>query len=143
MIMVMTTRLEFTLEIQEALNYERYHHPVPLVQRRMEVLWLKSHDLPHALIAKLAGVSENTMREYFGLYEAGGLEKLKEVNFYRPESELQTHLTSLEAYFRANPPATIKEAQHEIEALTGIKRSESQVREFLKKNCICGGVKSA
>jgi transposase len=143
MIKVMTIQLKFTAEIQETLNYERYHYPVPLVQRRMEVLWLKSHDLPHALIAKLAGVSENTMREYFRLYQEGGLEKLKEVNFYQPESELQTHLTSLEAHFRANPPATIKEAQHEIEALTGIKRSESQVREFLKKNYICVGVRLA
>ena len=138
----MTLQLKFTPEIQEELNYERYHHPVPLVQRRMEVLWLKSHHLPHALIATLAGVSENTMREYFRLYAAGGLEKLKEVHFYRPESELQAHLTSVEAYFQAHPPATIKEAQSEIESLTGIKRSETQVREFLKKNSICVGAKS-
>ena len=142
MIAVMTTRLEFTPEIQETLNYERYYHPVPLVQRRMEVLWLKSHDLPHALIAKLAGVSENTMRDYFRLYAEGSIEKLKEVNFYRPESELQAHITSLEAYFRDHPPATIKEAQSEIEALTGIKRSETQVREFLKRNSICVAAKS-
>ena len=44
---VMTIQLTFTPEIQAALNYERYHHPVPLVQRRMEVLWLKSHGLAH------------------------------------------------------------------------------------------------
>jgi transposase len=138
----MTIQLEFTAEIQEKLNHERYHHPVPLVQRRMEVLWLKSHNLPHGLIAILGGVSENTMREYFRLYAEGGLEKLKEVNFYRPESELQAHATSLEAYFQVHPPASIKEAQSEIESLTGIKRSETQVREFLKKNSICGGAKS-
>ena len=77
------------------------------------------------------------MRDYFELYRAGGIEKLKEVNFYRPESQLSEHITSLEAYFRENPPASIKEAQSEIEALTGIKRSETQVREFLKKNFIC------
>ena len=70
---VMTIQLTFTPEIQAALNYERYHHPVPLVHRRMEVLWLKSHGLAHALIARLAGVSENTMRDYFDLYAAGGL----------------------------------------------------------------------
>jgi len=133
----MTTPLEFTPAIQEALNYERYHHPVPLVQRRMEVLWLKSHGLPHTQIAQLAGVSENTMRDYFGLYEEGGLEKLKEIPIHHPASALDTHHTSLEAYFRANPPASIKEAQSEIAALTGIKRSETQVREFLKKNSIC------
>ncbi len=122
----MTIQLTFTPEIQEALNYERYHHPVPRVQRRMEVLWLKSHGLAHELIARLAGVSENTMRDYFGLYAAGGLDKLKEVNLYRPTSALQAHATSLEAHFRDHPPATIKEAQHEIEQLTGIKRSETQ-----------------
>ena len=139
----MTTHIEFTPEIQAALNDERYRHPVPLVQRRMEVLWLKSHDLPHALIAKLASVSENTLREYFRLYQEGGLEKLKEVNFYRPESALVAYASSLEAYFQAHPPASIKKAQSEIEALTGIKRSETQVREFLKKSSICVAAKSA
>jgi len=143
MIAAMTKRLEFTPEIRATLNYERYHHPIPLVQRRMEVLWLKSHDLAHATIARLGGVSENTMREYFQLYEEGGIEKLKEVNFYRPESELCAHITSLEAHFRENPPATIKEAQREIEAITGITRSETQVREFLKKNSICVAGRSA
>lgn len=138
----MTTQLEFTPEIIEALNYERYYHPVPLVQRRMEVLWLKSHGLSHEMIAKLGGVSENTMRDYFQLYAAGGVEKLKEINFYRPESELNAHFTSLEAYFREHPVSTIKEAQSKIEELTGIKRSETQVREFLKKNSICVAGKS-
>lgn len=138
----MTIRLKFTPEIRETLNHERYHHPVPLVQRRMEVLWLKSHELPHALMARLAGVSENTLREYFQLYEEGGIEKLKEVHFYRPGSELDLHMSTLEAHFRTHPPATIKEAQSEIEALTGIKRSETQVRTFLKKNSICGAAKS-
>jgi len=42
----------------------------------------------------------------------------------------------LETYFRENPPASIKEAQKEIEEITGVKRSETQVREFLKKNLI-------
>ena len=56
----MTQRLEFTPEIQAALQEERYHHPVPLVRRRMEALWLKSHGLPHRQIATLTGGSENT-----------------------------------------------------------------------------------
>jgi len=142
MIVDMTTQLAFTAETRKELNYERYHHPVPLVQRRMEVLWLKSHDLPHALIAQLAGLSENTIRDYFELFSAGGLDKLKEVHFYRPESARVPHANSLEEYFRLNPPATIKEAQSEIEALTGIQRSETQVAAFLKKNSICVAAKS-
>jgi len=127
----MTIQLEFTPEIQATLEQERYQYPHPIVQRRMETLWLKSHDLPHAQIAELAGVSENTMRDYFRLYQEGGLEKLKELHPYRPVSELQAHVTSLEAHFRAHPPATIKEAQSEITRLTSIERSASQVRHFL------------
>ena len=137
-----TTELAFTPEIIEALNYERFHHPVPLVQRRMEVLWLKSHGLPHAQIAMLGNLSETTLREYFQWYQDGGVEGLKQVHFYRPESELVQHANSLEDYFRLNPPASIKAAQSEIETLTGIKRSETQVREFLKKNAICVVAKS-
>lgn len=131
----MTIKLQFTPEIIAIINEERYRHPMPLVQRRMEALWLKSHGLSHTQIAKLVNITENTLRDYFQLYAEGGLEKVREVHFYRPESDLMEHFTSLEAYFRAHPPASIKEAQSEIEALTGIRRSETQVREFLKKNC--------
>ena len=108
----------------------------------MEVLWLRSHGLPHALIAQLAGVSENTMRADFELLVAGGIDKLQAFHFYRPESKLVAHVASLEEYIPLNPPATIKEAQSEIEALTGIKRSETQVAEFLKKYSICVVAKS-
>ena len=132
----MTIQLEITPEILKELHYQRYNHPAPLVQRRMEALWLKGHGLPHAQIAQLVGVSENTIRDYFERYQQGGLEKLKELNYYRPESVLNSHITSLETYFRDNPPASIKEAQSEIEAITGVKRSETQVAEFLKKNSI-------
>ena len=138
----MTLQLEFPPAIQEALNYERYHHPIPLVQRRMEALWLKSHRLPHGQIAQLVNITENTLRDYFQLYLEGGVERLKEVAIQGPESVLQEHYASLEAYFRAHPPATSKEAQSKIEALTGIRRSETQVREFLKKNSISGAAAS-
>ena len=133
----MTIQLEITPEILEELHYQRYNHPAPLVQRRMEALWLKGHKLPHAQIAELTGVTENTIRDYFELYQQGGIEKLKELNYYRPESVLNNHITSLEFHFRDHPPASIKEAQSEIEAITGVKRSETQVAEFLKKNSIC------
>ena len=131
-------QLEFTPESLEELNSERYRHPLPLVQRRMEAVWLKSHGLPHGQIAQLVNITENTLRDYFQLYWEGGVERLKEVAIQGPESALQAHAVSLEAYFRAHPPATIKEAQSKIEALTGIKRSETQVREFCKKNSIAG-----
>jgi hypothetical protein len=115
MMMNMTTRIQFTSEIIDALNYERDHHPVPLVQRRMWTLWLKSSDLSHGLIAQLVGVTENTICEYFKLLIKSGVEMMKQVDFYRPENALVEHTTSPEAYFRDHPPATIKMAQSQIE----------------------------
>jgi transposase len=139
----MTIQLEFTPDILQEIHDHRYTHPAPLVQRRMEALWLKGHGLPHGQIAELVGVTENTIRDYFELYQQGGVEKLKELNYHFPESKLNAHITSLEAHFRDNPPASIKEAQSEIEAITGVKRSETQVAEFLKKNYISVAEKSA
>ena len=40
-------RIEFTKQQVEDLSYERYHHPHPRVQQKMEVLYLKSQGLPH------------------------------------------------------------------------------------------------
>ena len=81
-------------------------------------------------------ITENTLRDYLQLYLEGGGERLKEVAIQGPESALQEHSASLEAYFRAHPPATLKEAQIQIAALTGSKRSETQGREYLQKNSI-------
>ena len=126
-------KIEFTEEEIKALNHERYHHPHPRVQRKMEALWLKSQGEKHKRIAQLTGVSINVATQYLKEYKGGGIEKLKELNFYRPQSNLVEHQQTIENYFRDHPPATIKEAMSVIERLTGIKRSEKQVDKFLKK----------
>ena len=64
--------------------------------------------------------------------QKGGLEELKQLNFRRPTSELALHQETLEAAFKADPPRSINEAIERIEQLTGIRRSPTQVRQFLK-----------
>jgi hypothetical protein len=80
----------------------------------MEVLWLKSENTPHKKICQLARISPNTLITYLEDYQEGGLEKLKEINFYRPKSQLESHRTTLKEYFKKNPPATINEAISKI-----------------------------
>jgi transposase len=104
---------------------------------------LKSHGLPHGQIAQLVGITENTLRDYCQLYRDGGVEGLKAVALQGPVSALEAHYDSLEAYFQAHPPATLKEAQHALAVVTGIKRSERQVREFVKKNSSSAAAGSA
>ncbi len=132
----MTKQFEFSPETVEEINYQRYNHLASLVQRRMDAIRFKAYGMLHKQIAEIIGISENTLRDYLELYEQGGLEKLKEIHYYQSESELKEHIVSLEAYFREHPPATIKHAQHEVEIITGVRRSETQIREFLKKNSI-------
>ena len=135
--------IEFTEAEKQALHYQRFHHPHPRVQKKMEALWLKSQKLPHREITKLTGIAANTLRSYLRDYQSGGIEKLKEINFYRPQSELVSHTQTLEAYFRKSPPASINEAIAQIESLTSIKRSPTQVRKFLKSQgmrCLKVGV---
>ena len=126
-------KIEFTEGAIQALNYERYHHPHPRIQRKMEALWLKSQGEPHGKIAQLIDISINVVTQYIKEYKAGGVEKLEELHFYRPESKLGEHKQTIEDYFREHPPATIKEAMSTIEKLTGLKNSEKQVMKFLKK----------
>jgi transposase len=66
------------------------------------------------------------------LYHTGGVEALKQLNFHRPQSALSAHRDTIEAQVRAHPPQTINEAVAMLKALTGIKRSPTQVRLFLK-----------
>ncbi len=115
---------------------------MPLVQRRMEALWLKSHGLPHGQIAQLVNITENTLRDYFQLYLEGGVERLKEVAIQGPESALQEHYAILGSLLSRPSASDDQRSANKIEALTGIKRSETQVREFLKKNSISAAAAS-
>src|SRR3954452_13162830 len=56
--------ISFTDEDRRSLAHDRFHHPDPRVQRKMEVLWLKSHGLGHDDIATLAEVSRRTVQRY-------------------------------------------------------------------------------
>ena len=122
----------FSQKEVKKLDYERYNHPHPRVQRKMEVVYLKSQKLVVSEIVRICKLSEKTIRGYLNDYLSGGIEKLKEINSYRQESELANHKQTIEEYFRKHPPMTINEASAKIEEITGVKRGLTQVRKFIK-----------
>ncbi|MGF1581235.1 MAG: transposase [Gemmataceae bacterium] len=126
-------QIPFTDQDVETLAYERYHYPDPKVQRKCEVVYLKSQGLSHTQIARLAGVSTRTVQRYLNDYHQGGIEKLKENNYRGQPSSLDNHAQTLKDYFTKYPPHTIAQAQKVIEELTGIKRSLTQIRALLKR----------
>lgn len=77
----MTTHIEFTSEALDTLKKERHTHPLPLVRRRLQALWLKSRGLSNYRIALLVGTCERTLLDYFQLYRQNGVDGLKNLHF--------------------------------------------------------------
>jgi transposase len=124
--------IDFTPEPIDALHHERFHHPHPRVQLKMEAVYLKSQGLSHQDICRLARISENPLRSYLRQFQDGGVERLKRTDWAGTESERDEHRAALEDHFRNHPPRSAAEAAAEIERLTGIRRGPTQVRQFLK-----------
>jgi transposase len=124
--------IDFSPQDIDALHHERFHHPHPRVQLKMEAVYLKSQGLPHHEICRLTRVTENTLRAYLRQYQEGGIERLKQTEWDGPSSELFEHREALEEHFRNNPPRSTAQAAADIERITGIRRGLTQVRKFLR-----------
>lgn len=130
---VVMLKIDFTQEEVDNLHYERYHHPHPSVQRKMEVLYLKSQGVMHKDICQLCQITKATLAKYIKEYQLGGIEELKKLDYKGRPSELNQHSDILIEHLKKHPPSTVAEASHAIEKITGIKRSPTQVRDFLKR----------
>jgi transposase len=127
-------RFEFTEEQRRVIASERYCHPNPRVQRRMEMLWLKCNGETHERIAELARVDRRTVQRLLDLFEIGGLEAVRSFGEKGRANGLAPHRESVEAAFCEEPPRTVAEACDRIEQLTGVRRGRTQVRLFLRDN---------
>lgn len=124
--------ITFTSDDRRALAHDRYFRTDPRVQRKMEVLWLKSHGLNHDDIAAYADVSRSTVQRYLDESIEGGLSRLPRCCWHQPQSTLVEHVDSLEDFFLKHPTRSAKQARARIEEQIGIRRGLSQVRHFLK-----------
>jgi transposase len=124
--------ITFSADDRRALAHDRFHHPDPRVQRKVEVLWLKSHSLAHDRIAAYADVSRRTVQRYLDEYLEGGLQRLCRGRSHPSRAALIEHEISLEEHFEAHPVRSAKQARSIIEQRTGIRRGLTQVRHFLK-----------
>jgi transposase len=130
------TTLTFSDEDRIALCTERYEHPDPRVQQRMEVLWLISPGETRSRAGILAGVSLATVGRYVAVFREGGVAALRRFDWVGPQSELEDHRPALEVECRERPPHTVAEACPRIQELTGVARRQTQVRKFLTKSSV-------
>jgi transposase len=115
-----------------SIDQYRLTHSSAAIRRRMHILYYKYLGYPHHEITRLSGTCANTVTATIRRYQEGGLQEVMRHTPYRPESELQQYRDLLLKEFNDRPPATLKEAAATIERLTGIKRSPSSVRTFLR-----------
>ena len=132
---------QFSEEQLAAIREQRLSHPVVRVREKLDVLSLKAAGLKHQKIAAVAGVSRRTVQRYLDEYWHAGLDATVTVKSVPPKSVLHQHKALLEDHFNEHPPATVAQAQADIERLTGIRRGPTQTREFLKKGSIFVGAR--
>ena len=124
--------IRLTDDEQRIVNQERANHPSLLVRDKMLTIWLLHCGLTRSKAAEVVGISRATVQRYVAAYREGGLDGLRRSEIHRPPSELATFQEIIRASFAERPAGTIAEACDRIEKLTGIRRSPTQVRQFLK-----------
>lgn len=121
-------------EIQQ-LNYERYYYPCPTVQKRIQAVYMKATtELSNTMIGQLCGLHRHIVKHWVKVYEEKGFDALCQFNYGTNKSELENHSESILQSFTQHPPMTVCEAKSRIEKLTGMSRSPSQVRAFMKRH---------
>ena len=125
--------LTLTDEQLDIVRYERLHHEHARVRQRMDAIWLRASGFTQLRVADMLGISRHTIADYENLYEAGGLDALREFNWGKRVSPLETYASEIEDYLEQYPPRTLEEACDLIEGLTGIRREKSFIHEFLRR----------
>ena len=117
------------------LNYERYHYPCPQVQKRIHAVFIKATvKMSNKAIGHIVCLNLNAVGDWIHAYQEGGFDALCQYNYGTNKSDLETHSESVLKSFAEKPPMTSCEAKSRIEKMTGISRSPSQVRAFMKRH---------
>src|SRR5665647_1786364 len=119
----------------EKLSYERYYYPCPIVQKRIQAVYIKATtEFSDTKAGQISGLHRHSVNYWVQSYQAGGFESLCRHNYGTNKSELENYSGSILKSFTECPPMSAREAKMRIEKMTGISRSPSQIRTFMKHN---------
>ena len=86
------------------------------------------------MIGALVGLNRDSIGDWIMRYQQGGFDVLCQFNYGTNKSRLENYTDSILKSFTGQPPMNANEAKVRIEAMTGISRSPSQVRAFMKRH---------
>lgn len=127
----MMIKLTFTEHDITELKREKEYNSFPKVRRRCETGYLRSQGFKNKDIEKIVGMSHGTVTNHLKLYQQGGIEALKTLNYKGQPSKLHQNTDQIKASFEAQPVGTLKEARARITEITGIELSLPQIKDFL------------
>ena len=102
-------------------------------RRKLPVIAMHVQEARHGFIEGCLRITSPTLASYLKEYQEGGLPMVLENRHYAPSSSLEPCWQCLICSFTVAPVAHARAAVARIEAMTGIKLSESQCRRVLKK----------
>src|SRR3954468_13551644 len=112
----MLTTLQISSEELRKLNYERYHYPCPVVQKRLHSLYIKAvSSLSNEDVGKFTDAHRNSISEWVKAYQQGGIDALLRVNYGTNSSVLEAHATSIIESLTKQPPRSVGEAMLKIQ----------------------------
>lgn len=126
-------RVSISPEDLAIIHHDRFYHPQPHIMMRMHALALHYEGESATRIAEILHRNRKTIQTWLKLYRDGGLQAVYQYKKYQHECELNAYSELIENELAKHPPQSINEAGAIIEKLTGIKRSPTQIRAFLKK----------
>ena len=119
----------------EKLSYERFAYPHPMIQKRIFSVYLKAFlNYSNQTISLITGLHPNIVAHWIEIYKEKGYEGLLTNNYGTNKSEMEPHSEGILTSFTNQPPINAAEAAQRISEMTGINRSEQQVRVFMKRH---------
>lgn len=126
-------RIALSVEQLRIVSEERLNHPHVRVRERMLALSLLHSGLTREKAAKTLGISRATVERIVAAFRDGGLDGVRQWNVVGRTSELAAFRDLIRESFEELPARTVAEAAARIERLTGLRRSPTQVRQFMKE----------
>ena len=131
----MLTKLMLDSEELARLNYERYYYPCPIVQKRLHSVYIKAiTNFPNEEICHITGSHPNSLSKWIAIYKQEGFDGLCKTDHHSNRSLLENQAVDIKELFISHPPRSIDEARLKIKELTGIDRSNTRARAFMKRH---------
>jgi len=126
-------KLNLTIAEIEIVNDIRLKSKVLKERQKAGAIYFRATNKDLETTSKNVGITKNAIVIHIKKFLEKGIDYITENNYKGNTSELDKYENVILTDFKKTPPNTIGEAIKRIEKLTGLKRSWTAVKRWLKK----------